>query len=170
MHVPWPLTFQVNDRIKRIVAVFLDPKSIILAIALGNFIFIWVEARNLATSGIACLVCPWYDPWSYLNEPSLLLVAAAFLRLSRILALIISMALSGYLLSYFVYLFLAYDVSLKQEWRYLRTFEPYFVGSWESQYFLALIILSFSIFYLTRFALRKRALKHHAKVVDGLAD
>jgi hypothetical protein len=39
---------------------------------------------------------------------------------------------------------------------------PYIVGSWDSQYLFALIILCCSIFYLTRSILRRNALRRAA--------
>lgn len=107
--------------------------------------------------GIACLVCPWYDPWSYTNEPTRLLIAASSLWLSRAWSYVIALALGGYMFGYFVYLFAVSDATLLKEWRYLQKYEPYIVGSFDSQYILALIISSFAAFYLAQNVLRKEA-------------
>ena len=46
----------------------------------------------------------------------------------------------------FVYLFAMWNGSW--QWSFLSKYEPYFVGSYESQYLLALVILCVSVFYL----------------------
>jgi len=45
----------------------------------------------------------------------------------------------------FVYLFAVWDGTWFQEWEYLRTYEPYFVGSYESQVLFALMVLLVSM-------------------------
>src|SRR5436305_2887812 len=95
----------MNQRIKTTLLYLLEPKSIILGFALFNFILIWIQARSLAMSGIACVVCPWYDPWSYINEPSSLLIASFFLWLGRTWSYVIAFAWGSYMSGYFVYLF-----------------------------------------------------------------
>jgi len=67
--------------LKKTFVALLDPRSIILGFALFNFILVWLWARQ--ERGFACVVCPWYHQWSYLNEPTILLVAALFLRMKR---------------------------------------------------------------------------------------
>jgi|SRR6185295_12816206 len=140
----------MNKRFRNALVHLLALKTIILGFALFNFILIWIEARRLATGGIACLVCPWYDPWSYTNEPSILLLAAAFLWMSRRWSYLVALGLSGYLCAYAIRLFLISGASLKAEWAYLQEFEPYLIGSWDSQFILAFVISCFSAFYLAR--------------------
>ncbi len=140
----------MNRRFKRTLVTLLEPRPIIFGFALFNFILIWIQARNLAISGIACVVCPWYHPWSYGNEPTLLLVAAVLLILKRFSSNAGALTLCSYLLACVLYLFRITNGALVQEWRYLRRFTPYVVGSWHSQYVFALIILCFATFYLAR--------------------
>jgi hypothetical protein len=150
----------MNPLLKKISVALLDPRSIILGFALFNFILVWLWARHLALSGIACVMCPWYDEWSYLNEPSILLAAALFLRLNRWWGNIVALILSSYLIGYFVYLLSRMSdplEGLRNDWRIIRSDYPYFVGSWDSQYLFALIILCCSIFYLARTILRRNA-------------
>jgi hypothetical protein len=151
----------MKKRLRNSLLQLLEPKTIILGFALFNVILIWIEARRLATGGIACVVCPWYDPWSYTNEPSILLIAAAFLWLSRKWSYLLALGLSGYLWVYATRLFLISGGSLKQEWAYLQEFEPYLVGSWDSQFILAFVISCFSAFYLAR-AVRKEVSRRSA--------
>ena len=149
------------QRVKSILRFVFDPRSLVFAFALFNFILIWTEARNLGNSGIACVVCPWYHPWSWFNEPTLLLVAALFVRLNRTWCYIVALILSGYLVSYSVRLFLQTEGTLSQEWAYLRKFYPYIVGSWHSQYLFALVTFCCSGFYLARGTLRREAVPSH---------
>jgi len=54
------------------------------------------------------------------------------------------------MLARFVYLIMISSVSFAQEWRYLRQFEPYLVGSFDSQYVFALFPFAFGIYYSCR--------------------
>jgi hypothetical protein len=148
----------VHQRIKTVARWLFNPRSISLGFAVFNFILIWLKANEIATSGIACIVCPWYYPWSYLNEPSFLLLATIFLRLNRAWAYSVALLLSGYVVGNAVYLFVAFDSTLAQEWRYLQKFEPYFVGSWHSQIVFGAVVLFCSIWYLARAILRRNSL------------
>lgn len=59
----------------------VEPESIVLALAVAN----WARIGYLIQrdSGIACIVCPWYQSWGYVYEPLRLLAAGVFLRLGR---------------------------------------------------------------------------------------
>lgn len=74
----------------------------------------------------------------------------------------IAFALGGYMFAYFVYLFAVSGVTLLQELRYLQKYEPYIVGSFDSQYILALIISSFAVYYPVRDILRKNSSRRTA--------
>ena len=153
----------MNKRLKIILLYLVDIRSIILVIAVFNFILIWMWDRNIG--GTACVVCPWFHPWTYSNEPTVLLVAAVFLRVNRWWGNTISFALAGYLVGSFLYLLLRMEdpvAGLRGDWRLIRMDYPYFVGSWDSQYLLALIILCCSNFYLARAILRRHALHRTA--------
>jgi membrane protease YdiL (CAAX protease family) len=106
------------------------------------------------------LVPPWYCPWSFTNEPTILLVAAIFLLLNRWWGNIVAFFLVGYLIGYFVHLLsIVYDPwqGLRNDWKTMRVDYPYIAGSWDSQYMFALLILFCSAFFLTRGILRWRA-------------
>ena len=51
---------------------------------------------------------------------------------------------------------------LRGDWRLIRMDYPYIVGSWDSQYLVALIILCCSVSYLTRAILRRHTLHRTA--------
>ncbi len=143
----------MNSRRKTVLSFVADPRSLILAFAVFNFVHIWLLARNTSGGGV---VSPWYFPWSDINEPTLLLAAAIFLRVNRSWTLCASFALSGYLLGYFGWLFVRYPagirVALHYEWASLK-YQP-FIDSWDCQYLFALIVFSFTILYLARGIIR----------------
>jgi hypothetical protein len=136
----------MNRRLKAILFYLVDVRSIILAFAVFNFILVW---RWDAQITFACVVCPWYHPWSYLNEPTILLVAALFLRFNQWWGNTTAFVLAGYLIGSFIYLLWRIEdpvAGLRGDWRLIRMHYPYIVGSWDSQYLFALIILCCSIF------------------------
>jgi hypothetical protein len=152
----------MNHKVKAVILLLLDPRSLILALSIVNYIVVWHEASNVSRGGV---VQPWYFPWSHFNEPTLLLVAAFFLRLNRGWASGVSCILSAYLLGYVIWLFAVYPDgfmgALRYQWTYFQKYEP-FVGSWESQYLFATVIFSCGIFYLTRGIVRRKALRRTA--------
>ena len=143
----------MTRRIKIALTTWLNPRAIILGFSVFNFMIVWVE--SLRMRDIACVVCPWCCDLGYTSEPIRLLIAAVLLWLGRTWSYAMACALSTWMCAYFVYLFIAYDVSVVQEWRYLRRFEPYVVGSFDGQYILAFIVLIFAAFYLTADLRRK---------------
>jgi hypothetical protein len=152
----------MNRNLKAILFYLVDVRSIILAFAVFNFILVW---RWDAQITFACVVCPWYHPWSYLNEPTILLVAGLFLRLNQSWGNTTALVLVGYLIGSFIYLLWRIEdpvAGLRGDWRLISMDYPYIVGSWDSQYLFALIILFCSIFYLSRTILRRNALHRTA--------
>jgi hypothetical protein len=128
----------------------IEPRSILFGLAVFNFVLVFVEARNHAMSGIVGVVSPWYHPWSYSNEPTRVLLAATCLWIGKLWSNIVALLLAGYMVAHFVYLVSFSSVTFAQEWKYLRQFEPYLVGSFDSQYVLALILFSFAVYYSLR--------------------
>ncbi len=100
----------MNRGLKTVLFFVVDPRSLILAFAVFNFMHVWLLASNACGCGV---VNPWYYPWSYFNEPTLLLAAAVFLRMDRIWTNCGSCILSGYLLGYFVWLFATYGEAIR---------------------------------------------------------
>jgi hypothetical protein len=147
----------VNQRLKSIVLFVFDLRSFIVAFAVFNFVLVWRDAQQCMGGA---LVSPWYCFWSYTNEPSILLVAAIFLRANRWWGNIVALILSSYLIGYFLHLLsIIYDPweGLRNDWKSIRANNPHIVGSWDSQYVFALIIICCSGFFLTRRILRWRA-------------
>lgn len=84
----------------------VDLRSILLGFAIFNFSAAWVMNSRIH---FTCAACPWYHPWSYLNEPTILLVAALFLRANRWWTNTVALLFSSYLIGYFVHLLLSLD-------------------------------------------------------------
>lgn len=84
----------MKDTSKTILRALLAPKSLIVAAAAYNCIVVWM-ASNLP--GI-CWICPWYQPWSFTNVPTRLLVAACLLRVGRAWGYSAAIALCGFII------------------------------------------------------------------------
>lgn len=113
------------------------------------------------TKHLGTLVDPWFQPWSYFNEPSLLLLAATFLLLSKWWSNAISLSLSGYVLANGTLLinktgWSQWLVDLDNDWQYLRETQGDILKEWEVQLILALIILSATISYSMRDIINKK--------------
>jgi hypothetical protein len=150
----------MDGRLKTLFTYLLDTRSIILGFAVFNFTLIWVWDAGIT---FACVACPWYHPWSYLNEPTILLFAALFLRINRWWANILAIVPAGYVIGYAAYLLSIVDNALEgllADWKIIRMFYPYIVGSWDSQYLLALIILCCSAYSLKSIFLHRRIVLH----------
>lgn len=134
-----------------------EPRSIILFLALLNFVHIWNQAQSM--SGIACFVCPWYIPWTFTNEPTLLLLAAIFLRFGKPFASALACILSGYVIANYVYLFSTVNITLLEHLQYLQKNAREILVLWDTQHLFATLIFGFTLFYLICDGLRKGALK-----------
>lgn len=126
---------------------WLNPRSIVFGVAEFNFVLIWLITHR---SSAACVACPWFYPWTYFNEPTLLLIAAVALCVGRRFSYGIALALSGYLITDLVYRIWAYDLNLIEIARQL--FSPYqeIVYAWQSQYILAVVMLIVSVLYFAK--------------------
>ena len=152
----------MNPRLKSILLTVIDLRSFLVAFAIFNFVLVWRDAQHCMGGA---LVPPWYCPWSYANEPTILLAAAVVLRTNRWWANIAALILSGYLIGYFIHLLsIIADPwnGLRTDWKLMGVEYPYIVGSWDSQYIFALIVFCCSGFFVTRGILRWRALRRAA--------
>ena len=123
---------------------WLDPKSIIFGVATFNFAVLWLEAHTMIG---ACVVCPWYYPWSYANEPTLLLVAASFLCIRRKWSYTLALGISGYLIGHLISLYVVYDLRpLEMPWASGESI----IYEQQTQYLLAIVMLVLTGFYLVR--------------------
>jgi len=147
----------MERRSSAILRYLVDLRSILLAFAIFNFTIAWMMDAEIH---FTCAACPWYHPWSYLNEPTILLVSALFLRANRWWGNTIALLLSGYLIGYFVHLLLMLDdpvTALSYDWKVIRRYYPFLVGSWDSQYLFALIVFCYSALSLKKDLLSRKA-------------
>ena len=142
------------------------PKLIILGLALLNFIHIWFHQRVQTGSKISfCVYCPWYDTWSFTNEPSILFLAAFLLLLGRRCSYLISIAFSGYvaLIGLFYLLRAIINFGLLELWSGVQQSEPNIFLVSEIQIVLAGLIFSYTIFYLVLDSLHIKSLQTRFK-------
>ena len=151
----------MNQRLKSVLLFVFDLRSVIVAFAVFNFALVWREAQQCMDSAV---VPAGYCPWRYNYEPIILLAAALLLRTDRWWGNVVALILGGYLIGYFLYLLSIIDdpwERLRATWETSRVDYPYLVGSWDSQYVFALLILCCSGFFLARGILRWRASHSH---------
>ena len=123
---------------------WFEPKLVVFGMTVANFVLLWYTALRMG--GVACVVCPWFYPWTYFNEPTLLLIAGVSILFSRFWSYLIGLGLSSYLLGDLVYRFAAYDLSVVG----LARFSPYeeIVYAWQIQYLLAFVVFVEAALYL----------------------
>ncbi len=138
------------------------PKLIILGLALLNFIHIWSYQRVQTGTKISfCVYCPWYDTWSFTNEPSILFLAAFLLLLSRRWSYLIAVAFSGYVVvvGLFYLLRALINFGLFELWSGIQRSEPNIFLVSEIQLVLAGLIFSYTVFYLVLDSLHRKSLQ-----------
>jgi hypothetical protein len=80
----------------KLLTLHIVPKAALFALALANCIFIWSHRRVQIGEGISfCVYCPWYDNWSFGNEPSILFLASVLLLISKRWSYLIAGTISG---------------------------------------------------------------------------
>ena len=143
------------------ILALLEMKSIIFGLAVFNFIFIWVKAER--DGGIGGAVAPpWYNFWSFTNEPSRLLLAAALLWLSRKWSYALAAIVSGFIAGQLVYIFTIIEMTPLQDLKRMLASED-ILAEWEMQHVFALIIFMAASFYLLR-AIRQRLINRNGGV------
>lgn len=138
------------------------PRIILFCLAVLNFLHLWLLSPT--DPRIACVMCPWYHDWSYTNEPTVLLLAAAFLLINRVWA-------TGFAVLFSLCVFVADAVLISRygsfQWLIDKSGNwisdlkdpgnSSFLYEWETQVIFSLLVLGISSFYLIRaMQLRKR--------------
>lgn len=90
----------MNPRVNAGPSRWLHLRALVFGLAVFNFVLLWTLDQR--TGGIGALVDPWYHPWSYLNEPSRLLVAASFLAMGKTWSELAAVSLSAYMVIRFI--------------------------------------------------------------------
>src|SRR5688572_24166093 len=88
-----------------------NPKPILFGIAVFNFVLIAHQSQYRV--GV-CFYSSWYSPWSFFNQPTLLLLAAVALLFSRKWTYVIALGLPGYVIGSLFYSLWLYNPSVAQ--------------------------------------------------------
>ena len=154
----------MSKRVKQSFRMILEPKAVIFGVALFHCLSMWIYAERIDWSSMACI---WYGPWNFTYEPTLLLLAASGLLLSRAWSCLIAVVASsrvimllgiGGLLAQAA----AHDepvlsiVTLGRWWRSMYLFQP--------QYILQLALASVILCYASVVTVRRiRCWHNHSK-------
>lgn len=133
--------------------IYLILDVILFCIALANFISLWINSNVFV--GAACVAYPWYYEWSYLNEPTIILVASYFLLYNIRARYFVSITLCTFILTKGIYLITKYGwigwmKYLAKFFKSSQEFEIDILRMWEVQLLLAAIIMSFSVIALIK--------------------
>ena len=149
----------MKEKAKTILFALLTPKTIILGLALYDFIVVWMEVRKWG-GGLMCYLCPWFYPWSFTNEPTRLLVAACGLCLSMRWSYLAAIGLSGFILfqgiSFSASLF--HDGMLIESWRGMWQYHSNLMLSLHAQYVLASMIFVYAVVCFSKSIFRSNSL------------
>ena len=129
---------------KNLLRALLDARSIVLLVAFYNFILVYRIATNWT---LGCMLCPWYTKWSFINPPSLLLLAAIALRLGHRAGCFVALVASSVLVVQgvkFNYVLFHYGEWM-ESWGGLRGFEIHPFLFLNTQYLLALLIFILAV-------------------------
>ena len=149
----------MKEKAKTILFALLTPKTIILGLALYNFIVVWMEVRKWG-GGLNCYLCPWFYPWSFTNEPTRLLLAACGSCLGMRWSYLAAIGLSGFTLfqgiSFSASLF--HDGMLLESWMGIWQYHSNLMLSLHVQYILASIIFVYAVVCFGKSIFRRNSL------------
>ena len=129
-------------------------RSILLAFAILNFTTTWMTA-GLSRDRM-CSIGPYPTWWSYLIEPTILLISSLFLSMNRRWGNAMAFLASGFLLVADIRLRLNYNPLTSMEyWTHSE------IRHLNKQSFFALIVFSYSAFSLTKNFLSRRSITSH---------
>ncbi|HMJ08556.1 MAG TPA: hypothetical protein VK468_06105 [Pyrinomonadaceae bacterium] len=135
---------------------FSAVKAIVLILAIANFVFIWMHQKTQTSSTISfCGYCPWYENWTFTNEPSILLLSAFLILASYWWSYLSAAILSGYVLCVGIFSLLISDLGLLERWEGIQKYEVSLFLTMESQWILAGIIFGFGVLCLGEMLVRK---------------
>jgi len=131
----------MERRASPILRYLVDLRSILLAFAIFNFTTTWLMDREIRM----CTIGPYPTWWSYLIEPTILLIASLFLSMNRRWGNAIALLVSGFLLYADIRLRLNYNpLTSLEDWTHSE------ILYLNKQLFFTLIVFSYSAFSLTR--------------------
>jgi hypothetical protein len=136
----------MDQRASATMRYLVDFKSILLAIAIFDFVVIWMMVSEIR---FTCIVVPRYQMWSYLTAPTILLVASIFLTANRWWGNTAAFIATGGFIGYFIYI-LSVDpvVAFRSRGELTQIYYPYFIGF---HYLFAVIIFCYAALSLKKF-------------------
>jgi hypothetical protein len=137
------------------ISKLLEPKSIILGVAILNFALIHAQVQGM--EGRFCYICPWYIDWSIAIYPHLLLIAAFGLRLSRWWGYILGVVASSHTFYSGVAFVAHLVVEPNDSWMILHRLRDFLL----LQYILGSVIFCYATSYLGRTVYRHRISARH---------
>ncbi len=131
----------MERRASAILLYLVDLGSILLGVAIFNFITTWMMDREIRM----CTIGPYPTWWSYLIEPTILLISSLFLRMNRRGGNAVPLLVSGYLIGCFVRLLLNKNpLTALEDWTHSDVLHLY------KQFFFALIVFCYSALSLAK--------------------
>lgn len=145
----------MKQRIKSIL--FHLPKVIIFGLALLNFFYIQSHVSPAITSTTISFheYTPWYETSDF-SYVLIILAASVFLLISKRGSYLASGALSGYIAIIGLIHLIFRKMSLLERWEGIQKYEMNVFLTIEVQWILAIIVFSFTAFYLLQDVLRKK--------------
>ena len=128
-----------------ILRYLVNLRSSLLAFAIFDFVVIWMMSAEIRLDTVR----PWYQQWTYLIGPTMLLVSSVFLSTNRWWGNTVALLSIGYFIVYFLRLLLIHDLvaNPRYDWIFFWIDHPYLFGL---QYLFALIVICYSAVSLKR--------------------
>lgn len=144
-------------QIKTILSYVFNPKAIIFALAIIDFLYIYSKTIKTGTGISFCYICPWYETSTFIHLPMILL-AALLLLISKKGSYLAAIALSGVIVVEGL-IQCIFRMGLIEVWKGVQKYELNIFLQWEVQFIFATIIFSFAIYYLIRETTHKNILR-----------
>lgn len=146
----------MQPKVKAILIYMLQPRLIILLVALFNFMWFFSYSsfvHHLGSTKISfCAVCPWYWDWSLTNLPTLSLFATISMFIARWKGYLIACIVSGYqIIEGINWLSNSFGFLGNIQQRREVILDSDLINFWDlldAQYLLALIIFGMALIYL----------------------
>src|SRR5688572_2309108 len=101
-------------RASAILRYLADVKSILIGLAIFNFMTFWTISDAILP---LCTIPPWYRSWSYLIQPTILLIASFLLKANRSWSNILAFLISGFMTAHIVLIVPDPGETLRDGWQ-----------------------------------------------------
>jgi len=135
----------------KLLFVHILPKLIIFGLALFNFIFILSHRSPIEIgTGISFVeYTPWYDTTGFF-KPIVLLIATFLLAFNKRWSYLFAIISSGFIVVYWSVWLIFRKMTLLEEYKFIQELKLNIFLQEEIQFFLAIIVFSYGLFYLLR--------------------